>query len=193
MKIINYRNIKVFFLLILPVAVLVSACSDKSPQEGNSDVFTLNFENAAKPAPAAEIAKDLMSSTEIISYCNDCHIDLKPDRRRQDLTDMHGKLFTLFERENDNSWCISCHKMNGRDSLNLASGKFLTFSELHQICNQCHPGKLMEWEVSVHGKKTMEWSDEKRYLLRVPMDYNHKPRFNEFTPEPPPVRQEEIN
>jgi hypothetical protein len=193
MKIKNYRDIKVPFMLVLSLTILVLACIDKSLQQGNSDVITLNYKDTAKPVSAVEIAKGMTSSTELISSCNDCHADLNPDRRRQDLTDMHGKLFTFFESENENSWCLSCHKMNGRDSLNLANGKFLAFTESHQICNQCHPEKLMKWEVGVHGKKTMDWSGEKKYLLRVPMDYNHSPRFNEFTPEPAPIRQEEID
>ena len=179
-------------VLCLVMAVLVPGCNHNRVQPITSDLYSICSDSTTRPVPAEEIAQGLLNSSEIISTCNDCHADLLPDRRRKDLTALHGKLFTLLTQESENSWCINCHFMNENDSLKLALGKSLTFSESNQVCSQCHPKKLREWEVGVHGKRMGDWGDEKKYMLRVNTDYPHRPKIKAMAPEPPPRRQDEI-
>ena len=82
--------------------------------------------------------------------------------------------------------------MNHRDSLKLASGKLLSFKESYKLCGQCHGEKLRDWKVGVHGKRTGYWNGKKEYLLCVHCHSPHSPRFKPLSPEPPPVRQEDI-
>ena len=76
--------------------------------------------------------------------------------------------------------------------LRLASGKLLDFKESYKLCGQCHGEKYRDWKVGVHGKRTGEWNGKKEYLLCVNCHNPHSPKFQELTPEPPPVRQEDI-
>ena len=61
-----------------------------------------------------------------------------------------------------------------------------------ELCGQCHGEKLRDWKVGVHGKRIGYWNGKKEYLLCVHCHNPHSPRFKELTPEPPPVRQEDI-
>ncbi len=184
----------VYNMALLPVILLlVMACNPRSPKPGIRDLNTLIADTLVEPEKAEEIAIAQLDSSQLISTCNECHADLPPQVRRKEITDLHRKLFTLLAQESRSDWCTNCHLINGNDSLNLAIGKSLTFSESHLICSQCHPEKLRQWEVGVHGKRLGAWGDEKIYMLRVPKNNPHPPKIRKVVPEPPPVRQEEIS
>jgi hypothetical protein len=63
------------------------------------------------------------------------------------LNGVHGKLA-----------CVSCHNpAKGYDSLRLADGKSLPFTEVMALCAQCHGPQFRDYEHGAHGGMTGHW------------------------------------
>ena len=191
---INNQNSKIPVLLMAFFLALLFSCSNT---ESNSDNNETEQVKSEKPEIKSvekymEFAVEQPPFTEGIFPCNDCHSEIEPNATRRELVDMHDDISAIFDHDSENRWCLDCHDMNKRDSLKLASGKLLDFKESYKLCGQCHGEKLRDWKVGVHGKRTGEWNGKKEYLLCVHCHNPHAPKFKELTPEPPPIRQEDI-
>lgn len=191
---INNQNSKIPVLLMAFFLALLFRCSNT---ESNSDNNETEQVKSEKPEIKSvekymEFAVEQPPFTEGIFPCNDCHSEIEPNAARRELVDMHDDISAIFDHDSENRWCLDCHDMNKRDSLKLASGKLLDFKESYKLCGQCHGEKLRDWKVGVHGKRTGEWNGKKEYLLCVHCHNPHAPKFKELTPEPPPIRQEDI-
>lgn len=123
--------------------------------------------------------------------CSDCHLDRIPNAQRREMVEMHDDI--IFDHDSENRWCLSCHDVDTRDSLRLASGKLLGFNESYKLCGQCHGPKLRDWKLGIHGKRTGEWNGKKQYFLCVHCHDPHSPKFKALTPMPPPLKPEQIN
>lgn len=121
--------------------------------------------------------------------CMDCHgeKDLPPNPERRTLEDKHTNI-KLVNHDEDHRWCLDCHDLNDRDSLHLAGGEKVPFTESYRLCGQCHGPQLRDWKIGIHGKRTGFWNGAKRYLLCVNCHNPHSPRFAALKPLPPPVR-----
>ena len=112
--------------------------------------------------------------------CNTCHgnwtanaelrLGQKPERFHQHLQGSHGNLA-----------CVSCH--NGGDgyaSLRLADGKSVAFSEVMQLCAQCHGPQYRDYQHGAHGGMTGYWDLSKGGRERnncVDCHQPHSPRY----------------
>lgn len=139
-----------------------------------------------------EYAVEAPPFSDGIYPCTECHADMESNPVRRELVDMHDDISQIFNHDSENRWCLDCHDLNERDSLRLASGKLLDFKESYKLCGQCHGEKYRDWKVGVHGKRSGEWNGKKEYLLCVHCHDPHSPKFRELTPDPPPVKQEDI-
>ncbi|MBS1153363.1 MAG: Doubled motif (Paired 1), partial [Myxococcaceae bacterium] len=121
--------------------------------------------------------------------CMDCHgeKDLPPNPLRRQLEDKHTNI-KLINHDEEHRWCLDCHDLNDRDSLHLAGGELVPFTESYRLCGQCHGPQYRDWKVGIHGKRTGYWNGAKRYLLCVNCHNPHNPRFAPIKPLPPPVR-----
>lgn len=121
--------------------------------------------------------------------CMDCHgeKDLPPNPTRRKLEDKHGNI-KLLNHDEEHRWCLDCHDLNDRDSLHLAGGELVPFTESFRLCAQCHGPQYRDWKVGIHGKRTGYWNGDKRYLLCVNCHNPHSPRFAPIKPLPPPAR-----
>ncbi|MCX6543636.1 MAG: hypothetical protein NTV05_04385 [Acidobacteria bacterium] len=118
--------------------------------------------------------------------CSACHKDLKVNRTRRVLTDMHTDIDLKHDAEH--RWCLDCHDANDRDYLHLASGELVPFEESYRLCGQCHGEKFRDWRAGVHGRRTGDWNGHKKYLLCANCHNPHQPRFKPIAPKPAPVR-----
>ena len=59
--------------------------------------------------------------------CSGCHKDLKVNRTRRTLTDMHTDI--VLKHDEEHRWCLDCHDADDRDHLHLASGELVSFDE----------------------------------------------------------------
>lgn len=183
---------RVFYMLIL-MPFLFGCVKNESKIAGNSNSHlnkgSLDY---PKTREITEIAVEPPPFTDGIFPCNDCHSEIEPNPVRRELVDFHDDISSSMKHDNENRWCLDCHDVNYRDSLRLASGKLLDFKESYKLCGQCHGEKLRDWKVGVHGKRTSEWNGHKEYLLCVHCHNPHAPKFQELTPDPPPISQEDI-
>lgn len=189
MKNKNYSDHRIPFILMIFFIVLFFGCVNKESEMYNK-VITIEHDKGVQKA--IQYAVEPPPFSDGIFPCTDCHADLVPNSKRRELTDMHEEISAIFDHDSENRWCLDCHDMNNRDSLKLASGKRLDFKESYKLCGQCHGEKLRDWKVGVHGKRTGEWNGKKEYFLCVNCHNPHSPKFKELTPEPPPMRQEDI-
>lgn len=118
--------------------------------------------------------------------CMDCHSDQEPNSERRKLEDAHTKI--KLRHDEEHRWCLDCHDLKNRDSLRLASGELVPFTESYRLCGQCHGTQYRDWRSGIHGKRTGYWNGAKRYLLCVNCHSPHEPRFQSLEPLPPPVR-----
>jgi hypothetical protein len=123
--------------------------------------------------------------SEGIFPCSTCHADLKPNRTRRVLTEMHDDI--NLRHDEQHRWCLDCHDATDRDFLHLASGERVPFEESYRLCGQCHGEKLRDWRAGVHGRRTGEWNGHKRYLLCAHCHNPHAPRFQALEPKPAPL------
>lgn len=186
----NNKNLGIPVLLMVFSLVLLGGCFYQQSKPDNRQAKVK--EVPKETGKIKEYAVEAPPFSDGIFPCNDCHADLEPNPVRRELSDMHDDISAMFDHDKENRWCLDCHDLKNRDSLKLASGKLLDFKESYKLCGQCHGEKLRDWKVGVHGKRTGEWNGKKEYLLCVHCHNPHSPKFKELTPEPPPVRQEEI-
>ena len=123
--------------------------------------------------------------SEGIFPCSGCHADMKVNRTRRPLTEMHDDI--TLRHDEEHRWCLDCHDANDRDWLHLASGERVPFEESYRLCGQCHGEKLRDWRAGVHGRRTGDWNGHKRYLLCAHCHNPHKPRFQALEPKPAPL------
>jgi len=195
MKDKKYRNIRIPVLLIVFSIVLLWGCNQKGSETDPKEIQNISSgaADSIKAGKPIENAIELPPFSDGIYPCSDCHKDLTPNPVKRELVDMHDDISVLFDHDKENRWCTDCHDLNNRDYLKLASGKLLDFKESYKLCGQCHGEKLRDWKVGVHGKRTGMWNGKKEYMLCVHCHNPHSPKFKQLTPEPPPIRQEDIN
>jgi len=145
---------------------------------------------ALAPAPPAQAEEKLEVPpppfSDGIFPCSQCHKDMKPNRTRRTLTEMHTDI--ELKHDADHRWCLDCHDANDRDHLHLASGELISFDESYKLCGQCHGEKFRDWRAGVHGRRTGYWNGHKKYLLCANCHNPHQPHFKPLEPKPAPNR-----
>ena len=187
-----YVDIKVPVILLTLGIFLFSGCKNKLSFK-EQEYYTDTLNKATHLTQKSEdYAVEPPPFSDGIYPCNDCHANFAPNPVRRNLVQWHDDISAMFNHDSENRWCLDCHDLKNRNYLRLASGQLLDFKESYKLCGQCHGEKYRDWKVGVHGKRTGYWNGKKEYLLCVSCHNPHSPKFKELTPEPPPVRQEDI-
>ncbi|MHB1311321.1 MAG: hypothetical protein ACYC3L_04815 [Gemmatimonadaceae bacterium] len=122
--------------------------------------------------------------------CSACHgLTDKVDRVPHKV-EFHDTI--VLKHDEKNRWCLDCHSAQHRDSLHLADGRLVAFTESYRLCGQCHGPTLRNWKAGEHGKRTGSWSSTKQYLLCPSCHNPHSPRFKPIHGREAPLRQEAI-
>jgi hypothetical protein len=187
-----YEDIKIPVSLLILVIFLSSGC--KNTLSFKEQAYYTDTINKATllTQKSEEYAVEPPPFSDGIFPCNDCHANFAPNPVRRNLVQWHDDISAMFNHDSENRWCLDCHDLKNRNYLRLASGQLLDFKESYKLCGQCHGEKYRDWKVGVHGKRTGNWNGKKEYLLCVNCHNPHAPKFKELTPDPPPVRQEDI-
>ncbi|MFN7139840.1 MAG: hypothetical protein ACK4UN_10925 [Limisphaerales bacterium] len=88
--------------------------------------------------------------------CSTCHATTEPNlelRSAAELKDFHQGL----HYNHGNLSCVSCHNPGDYDTLRLADGKLLNFSNSMQLCSQCHGQQARDFRHGAHGGMTGHW------------------------------------
>ncbi|NJC88364.1 MAG: hypothetical protein FIB02_07510 [Desulfuromonas sp.] len=172
------RTILILLMTLGTADAAGSGVSSLAPAAGES-----RFDQSSPLYRSAIAPPDL---SEDIFPCSNCHAEIKPDLRRRELRDEHGAI--ALRHAAGQLWCLDCHHAENRDTLRLATGESLPFTESYRLCGQCHGEKLRDWQSGIHGRRTGHWNGDKQYLLCTGCHNPHDPQFKPLTPMPPPER-----
>ncbi len=191
---------KIQFLILSLLLIALISCNNYTtekatdPADGKDTVanFVDSIVSQIDSLSMAGVSISPPPFTDGIFPCSECHNDMTPNPKRRKLVDMHDDIDAIFNHNSEERWCLDCHDIQYRDSLHLANGKRIAFTESQRLCGQCHGDKYRDWKLGIHGKRTGEWNGKKTNYLCVNCHNPHSPRFKPVKPLPPPVRQEDI-
>lgn len=150
-------------------------------------LFAVTIRKPAGPARVETAERDIAGKPVSIG-CGSCHTTTSPRPQtrtaaalkefHQGLTYAHGELT-----------CLSCHNSTDYDTLRRADGSALPFTEVMQLCGQCHGPQHRDYQQGAHGGMTGFWD-----RTRGPRERNncidchdpHAPRYPIVQPVFPP-------
>lgn len=91
------------------------------------------------------------------------------DEFHQGLTYAHGMLS-----------CLSCHNEADYDSLKLADGTAIAFSEVMTLCAQCHGPQMRDYRHGAHGGMDGYWDLTRGGRTRLNCVHCHDPHAPQF-------------
>jgi hypothetical protein len=140
----------------------------------------------ARVASSVRVLPEIAFSSPDMFPCTECH-DPEDD-------DLEPREFTLDHKtlrvDHGQGWCFTCHAPLDRDSLRLADGTLVAFTEVEALCGQCHQRIRREWDTGLHGHRSGYWSGAKRVARCADCHNAHAPQFAPLTPLPAPVSPE---
>lgn len=182
---------------ILGVFLAMLSCSkghsapDSEVVSVESVVFTTQIR---KPIGPPSVLTDLvdMHGRSVTVACNTCHATRSPNRDAQlgqNLAAFHQKLNGAHGKLS----CVACHNADdGYASLRLADGKSLAYSEVMQLCAQCHGPQFRDYQHGAHGGMNGYWDLSRGERTRnncIDCHHPHAPKFRTFMPAPGPHDQ----
>ena len=134
--------------------------------------------------PRTELGISDGAGNAVTAGCSTCHATREPDRsnrRADDLQTFHQGLVLTHGHVS----CLSCHNAADYDSLMLADGTPVAFTDVMQLCGQCHGPQTRDYHHGAHGGMTGYWD-----LSRGPRQRNncvdchdpHAPAFPKMIP-----------
>ena len=111
-----------------------------------------------KPAGAPKVATGLTNfhGEPVMASCVSCHATTTPNRearRAEDLKKFHqGLKYAHGELS-----CLSCHNPGNYETLRLADGRTLDFTESMTLCSQCHGPQRRDYDMGLHGGMNGHW------------------------------------
>jgi hypothetical protein len=151
-----------------------------------------------KPAGPPSVAMGLIDShgQPITAACNTCHATRAPNANLK-LGMTLEKFHQGQKGAHDNLTCVSCHNpQEGYQTLRLADGKALPYSEVMQLCAQCHGPQYRDYSHGGHGGMNGYWD-----LSRGPRTRNncidchdpHSPKYPIVRPARGPADRSAVN
>ena len=116
--------------------------------------------------------------------CRTCHTTRLPDvenRTGADLKEFHQGIDVVHGTIS----CLSCHNPNDYDTLRLADGETVEFSDVMTLCAQCHGPQMRDFEHGAHGGFTGFWDSSRGAKVKnncVDCHHPHAPKFLHMEP-----------
>ena len=131
--------------------------------------------------------------------CSTCHATRPPNPANRTSADLdlfhqgllvtHGNAPILPQGTASTNACISCHNSNDYDSLRLADGTRVEFSDVIRLCSQCHGSQYRDYLHGAHGGMNGYWDLTRGGRLRqgcTGCHDPHVPKYQRMLPMPPP-------
>ena len=124
---------------------------------------------------------------ELFFYpCSQCHQFMDPNDEVRELSAPHD---IQLDHGKNRFWCVQCHSLTQRDSLQTLLGEPVDFDEAYIVCGGCHANRQKDWYFGAHGKRISNWKSD-RVLYNC--THCHNPHSPSIKPRPPvafpPVR-----
>jgi len=139
-----------------------------------------------KPAGPPQVLTGLTDphGNAVTVSCSTCHATRKPNTDNKTAADMN-EFHSSLKIAHGKISCLSCHNGNDYDSLKLADGARIEFTEVMSLCGQCHGPQMRDYEHNVHGGMNGYWD-----LTKGPRQKNncvdchnpHSPQFPKMQP-----------
>ncbi len=110
--------------------------------------------------------KDAQGKPIMVS-CATCHDTRDPNFTHNDAA-MLDEFHQGMKYAHGGQTCVSCHNANDYNTLKLADGRALEFSQSMQLCAQCHGPQFRDYQNGSHGGMTGHWD-----LKQGPRERNH--------------------
>lgn len=149
---------------------------------------TVHPEVIHKPDPVAVWNSPLVDDPTVPAHaeCGTCH---GPNPKNFGAALKPGERFhTNIEVQHGNLSCTQCHDPD-RTKLHLADGTQFDFSEVMQLCSQCHGPQYRDYEHGAHGGMTGYWDEHRGEQVRnncTDCHAPHSPAFASVMPVFPP-------
>lgn len=196
------RAIQVVIALLITTVVVVGVLRgfQSSSDEGVDDEGVDGAEASSPPLydvtirkPAGPPRVDLgVTGPEgqvLTAACSSCHGSRSPDktnRQASDLTEFHQGL----KLAHGSVTCLSCHNSNDYDTLALADGAAVDYSDVMTLCSQCHGPQTRDYNHGSHGGMSGYWDRTRGPRTRnncVDCHNPHAPAFPLMKPKFKPI------
>jgi hypothetical protein len=140
-----------------------------------------------KPAgpPVFHVGTKDANGKSVTMACAECHKTRQPNAENrlgrpmaffhQDLKGAHGNLS-----------CVACHNpSDGNATLRFADGTALPYTEVMQLCGQCHGPQYRDYQHGAHGGMTGYWDLSKGGRTRANCIDCHTPHAPKYQPVQP--------
>lgn len=155
----------------------------QEPSAAPTRRFPVEIRKPAGPPRVVTAVKDAHGEPVTVA-CSTCHTTRPPNpenKAAKDLDEFHGGM--AFSHGTVS--CLSCHNPTDYDSLKLADGRRVEFSDVMTLCGQCHGPQMKDYEHGAHGGMNGYWD-----LSRGPRTKNncvdchnpHAPQFPKMQP-----------
>lgn len=177
--------------MVVTLAMVGCGGQDRSESDGSVQdragqtraSFPVEIRRPAGPPQVDTGLKDVHGNSVMVS-CATCHATRTPNaenRRPEDLDEFHVGLSLVHGQVA----CLSCHNSNDYESLKLADGSRVEFTDVMTLCAQCHGTQMTDYEHNAHGGMNGYWD-----LSRGPQTKNncidchnpHRPKFPKMNP-----------
>lgn len=121
----------------------------------NAVLYPVIIKRALGPPKVATGLTNFHGQPVMVS-CSSCHTTTKPNlenRSTADLDQFHQGLKYVH----GNLSCLSCHNPKNYDTLHLADGHQVEFTDVITLCSQCHGPQRRDYEQGLHGGMNGYW------------------------------------
>lgn len=145
-----------------------------------------------QPAGPPTVKTDLLDhhGAPISVACNTCHTTRPANHELKIGTELL-QFHQGIKGTHGNLNCVACHHPDeGYQTLRLANGKALPYTDVMQLCAQCHGPQYRDYQHGAHGGMNGYWdlSRGNRYRNNCIDCHNpHAPRFPTLQPAPGPI------
>lgn len=172
-----------------PVAASLNQSEESAAS--TSDDFTTMIRKPSGPPMVKTDQVDRLGRPVMVA-CNTCHTTRPPNRDAQlgqSLTTFHQTISGAHGKLN----CVACHNPDeGYQTLRLADGKTLPYTEVMQLCAQCHGPQYRDYQHGAHGGMNGYWDLNRGGRMRnncIDCHHPHAPKYRTFMPAPGPQDQ----
>ncbi len=180
----------IVLLLAAGIGYAVYYYSNAEPKEQKMEVWDGSkpkhpvYINTPDGVPMVDSGKRTPDGKIIPVRCNTCHETKAPN-----IATNSGSQLKEFHRDmkykHASLSCVSCHNKDNYETLHLANGEAVEFTQVIKLCAQCHGPQYRDYKNGSHGGMTGYWD-----LTRGPRHRNvctdchspHVPKFPKVRP-----------
>ena len=170
------------------VSYIAAAPAPESSQTEQLKRFPVEINQPSGP-PAVATGKFDAHGVELQVSCSTCHTTRFPNADRRSGDEL--KLFHQgLQLKHGSLACVACHNPGNYETLRLADGKSVDFTNVMSLCAQCHGPQYRDYQNGSHGGMTGHWDLSKGPRARnncVDCHDAHYPAYQGMEPVPGPI------